>query len=108
DQIPTYPQLPDYILQDPNVMQYFVPSIGFIFPDYSEDNVKEKIKKQVEYYFSEDNLANDIFMRRKMSKEGYIPVSLIASFNRMKQLTQDVKLIIDACKTSDKLEVKEE
>lgn len=47
-------------------------------------------------------------MRRKMSKEGYIPVSLIASFNRMKQLTQDVKLIIDVCKTSEKLEVKDE
>lgn len=47
-------------------------------------------------------------MRRKMSKDGYIPVSLIASFNRMKQLTQDVKLIIDVCKTSDKLQVKDE
>lgn len=47
-------------------------------------------------------------MRRKMSKDGYIPVSLIASFNRMKQLTQDVKLIIDVCKTSEKLEVKDE
>lgn len=43
-----------------------------------------------------------------MSKDGYIPVSLIASFNRMKQLTQDVKLIIDVCKTSDKLQVKDE
>lgn len=47
-------------------------------------------------------------MRRKMSKDGFIPVSLIASFNRMKQLTQDVKLIVDVCKTSDKLEVKDE
>ncbi|XP_064114084.1 la-related protein 1B-like isoform X3 [Macrobrachium nipponense] len=110
DQIPPYPQIPDYILQDPSLMQYFVPSIGFIFPEYTEDKVtvKDKIKKQVEYYFSDDNLANDIFMRRKMSKEGYIPVSLIASFNRMKQLTQDVKLIIEACKTSERLEVKDE
>ncbi|XP_068232909.1 la-related protein 1B-like isoform X2 [Palaemon carinicauda] len=105
-----YSEIPDYILQDPSLMQYFVPSIGFIFPEYAEDNVtvKDKIKKQVEYYFSDDNLANDIFMRRKMSKEGYIPVSLIASFNRMKQLTQDVKLIIEACKTSERLEVKDE
>lgn len=43
-----------------------------------------------------------------MSKDGFIPVSLIASFNRMKQLTQDVKLIVDVCKTSEKLEVKDE
>lgn len=69
----------------------------WIFPSYFS-----------EYYFSDENLASDIFMRRKMSKDGYIPVSLIASFNRMKQLTQDVKLIIDVCKTSDKLQVKDE
>ncbi|XP_042857661.1 la-related protein 1B-like isoform X2 [Penaeus japonicus] len=106
-----YSEIPEYMLQDPNLMQFFVPSVGFIFPEFvpqDETAVKEKIKKQVEYYFSDENLASDIFMRRKMSKDGYIPVSLIASFNRMKQLTQDVKLIIDVCKTSDKLQVKDE
>lgn len=41
-----------------------------------------------------------------MSKDGYIPASLIASFNRMQQLTQNVKFIVDACKTSKELEVK--
>ncbi|XP_045594728.2 la-related protein 1B isoform X2 [Procambarus clarkii] len=106
-----YSEIPDYLLRDPNLMQFFVPSVGFIFPDFAPQNeiaIKEKIMKQVEYYFSDDNLANDIFMRRKMSKDGYIPVSLIASFNRMKQLTQDVKLIVDVCKTSENLEVKDE
>ncbi|XP_076039146.1 uncharacterized protein LOC143024182 isoform X3 [Oratosquilla oratoria] len=106
-----YSELPEYMLQDPSLMQFFMPSVGFIFPDFvpqDEAALKDKIKKQVEYYFSDDNLANDIFMRRKMSKDGYIPVSLIASFNRMKQLTQDVKLIIEVCKTSQLLQVKDE
>ncbi|XP_071536702.1 uncharacterized protein larp isoform X2 [Panulirus ornatus] len=111
ENVTDYREIPGYVLQNPNLMQFFVPSVGFIFPEFVPEDelaVKEKIKKQVEYYFSDDNLANDIFMRRKMSKDGYIPVSLIASFNRMKQLTQDVKLIIDVCKTSEKLEVKDE
>lgn len=43
-----------------------------------------------------------------MSKDGYIPVSLIASFNRMKALSHDVRLIVEVCKTSNKLEVKDE
>lgn len=106
-----YSEIPDYVLQDPNLMQFFVPNVGFIFPEFvpqDELAIKDKIKKQVEYYFSEENLANDIFMRRKMSKDGFIPVSLIASFNRMKQLTQDVKLIVDVCKTSERLDVKDE
>ena len=41
-----------------------------------------------EYYFSSDNLQRDFFLRRKMSAEGYLPISLIASFNRVQQLTQ--------------------
>lgn len=47
-------------------------------------------------------------MRRKMDAEGFMPLSLIASFNRMKQLTRDVSLIIEACKDSKELEVKED
>lgn len=43
-----------------------------------------------------------------MSRDGYIPVSLIASFNRMKALSHDVRLIVEVCKTSNKLEVKDE
>ena len=43
-----------------------------------------------EYYFSEANLQRDFFLRRKMSPEGYLPISLIASFNRVQQLTQVV------------------
>lgn len=43
-------QIPEYMLQDPNLMQFFVPSVGFIFPEFvpqDETAVKEKIKKQV-------------------------------------------------------------
>ncbi|XP_053946265.1 la-related protein 1 isoform X1 [Anastrepha ludens] len=66
--------------------------------------VKEAIKKQVEYYFSEENLTGDFFLRRKMDPEGCIPVTLIASFHRVLALTTDVALIINAIKESEKLE----
>ncbi|XP_070073363.1 la-related protein 1 isoform X2 [Drosophila takahashii] len=68
-------------------------------------SVKEAIKKQVEYYFSADNLTGDFFLRRKMDPEGYIPVTLIASFHRVLALTTDVALIVNAIKESDKLEL---
>ena len=41
-----------------------------------------------EYYFSPDNLQRDFFLRRKMTPEGFLPASLIASFNRVQQLSQ--------------------
>ncbi|XP_073816040.1 la related protein isoform X2 [Musca autumnalis] len=70
-------------------------------------SVKEAIKKQVEYYFSEENLTGDFFLRRKMDDEGCIPVTLIASFHRVLALTTDVALIITAIKESDKIELLE-
>lgn len=60
-----------------------------------------------EYYFSEENLTGDFFLRRKMDDEGCIPVTLIASFHRVLALTTDVALIITAIKESDKLELLE-
>ncbi|XP_065372023.1 la-related protein 1 isoform X2 [Calliphora vicina] len=70
-------------------------------------SVKEAIKKQVEYYFSEENLTGDFFLRRKMDDEGCIPVTLIASFHRVLALSTDVALIITAIKESDKIELLE-
>nr|CAD7430508.1 unnamed protein product [Timema monikensis] len=60
-----------------------------------------------EYYFSEENLNRDFFLRRKMDIGGYLPISLIASFNRVKGLSTDLHLIYESIKESDMLEVDE-
>ncbi|XP_048002479.1 la-related protein 1 isoform X4 [Leguminivora glycinivorella] len=67
--------------------------------------LKDLIKKQIEYYFSPDNLARDFFLRRKMAADGTIPVTLIASFHRVRALTPDVALVLDAIRDSDKLQL---
>ena len=48
-----------------------------------------------QYYFSEENLMRDFFLRRKMTKEGWIPINLISTFNRVKNLTMDLQVIIE-------------
>ena len=58
-----------------------------------------------EYYFSSENLERDFFFRRKMDAEGFIPISLIASFPRLQAMTTDGNLVIDAIRSSDKLEI---
>ncbi|CAH2006216.1 unnamed protein product [Acanthoscelides obtectus] len=67
--------------------------------------LKEYIRNQIEYYFSDDNLNRDFFLRRKMDPEGYLPVTLIASFHRVQSLTNNVALIVEAISSSDKLEL---
>lgn len=56
-----------------------------------------------EYYFSADNLQKDFFLRRKMDAEGFLPITLIASFPRVRSLTQDLALICEGLRDSDKV-----
>lgn len=42
-----------------------------------------------------------------MDADGCLPVSLIASFNRLQALTQDLNLIVDSVKDSHIVEVKD-
>uniref|UniRef100_A0A131XKS1 La-related protein 1 n=1 Tax=Hyalomma excavatum TaxID=257692 RepID=A0A131XKS1_9ACAR len=76
---------------------------GYISVD--ESTLREYVRKQVEYYFSEENLQRDFFLRRKMDAQGYLPLSLIASFHRIQALTQDVGLVMEAVRESPLLEL---
>lgn len=87
---------------------YFVtPTIGTVFfnPVVNKENF---MITQLEYYFSTDNLDKDFFLRRKMNAQGWVPISLIATFNRMKNLTLDIKRIKEAIKKSSKLQISED
>lgn len=70
----------------------------------SEEVLKSNIKAQIEYYFSRENLQKDFFLRRKMDSEGYLPVTLVASFNRVRSLTNDVTFIVQAVAQSEIVE----
>ncbi|XP_049606772.1 uncharacterized protein [Syngnathus scovelli] len=66
-----------------------------------------EVKKQVEFWFGDVNLHKDRFLRKLIdeSDDGYVDLSVVASFNRMKKLTSDTKLIARALKNSSVLEV---
>lgn len=81
------------------------PSIFYNSAMWSEDQVKEYVRHQIEYYFSDENLENDFFLRKKMDILGYIPLSVITSFNRVKSLSQDFDLIVNALTQSESLQL---
>ncbi|KAG0045286.1 La ribonucleoprotein domain member 1B [Gryganskiella cystojenkinii] len=68
--------------------------------------LKPFILQQMEYYFSVENLCKDVFMRTQMDTEGYVPLSLVANFNRVKSLTTDHALIKETIKSSKEIELK--
>uniref|UniRef100_A0A8C5LW79 La-related protein 7 n=1 Tax=Leptobrachium leishanense TaxID=445787 RepID=A0A8C5LW79_9ANUR len=65
------------------------------------------IAKQVDFWFSDVNLHKDRFLREQIEKarDGYIDISLLASFNKMKKLSTDVRLIARAIKNSSVVEL---
>nr|BAJ96883.1 predicted protein [Hordeum vulgare subsp. vulgare] len=73
------------------------------------DELRDKIVKQVEYYFSDENLPTDEFMLKFVMKNkeglGNVPLGVIASFRKMKKLVQDHSAIEAALRTSSKLVV---
>ncbi|VAH94070.1 unnamed protein product [Triticum turgidum subsp. durum] len=78
--------------------------------ELTTDDVLHKITKQVEYYFSDINLATTEHLMRFISKdpEGYVPMSVVASFKKIKALVQSSSMLASALRTSSKLVVSED
>lgn len=83
------------------------PEPEFIPPD---DELKDKIIKQVEFYFSDANILKDAFLLKhvRRNKQGYVSIKLITSFKRMKSLTKDYRAVAYSLRNSENLEVNEE
>ncbi|XP_047951140.1 la-related protein 1C-like [Salvia hispanica] len=79
-----------------------MPSMFFSMHD---PHLPTKIVNQIEYYFSNENLVKDTFLRQYMDGEGWVSIKLIASFKKVIQLTDNIHLILDVIKSSNALEV---
>jgi len=62
-----------------------------------------KVKKQIEFYFSDSNYPKDKFLQEKAkeNEEGYIPLEVLTTFNRLKSITTDLDQICKALDGSD-------
>ncbi|CAA2961037.1 Hypothetical predicted protein [Olea europaea subsp. europaea] len=63
------------------------------------------IIQQIDYYFSDANLERDYFLRGKMDAEGWVSISLIATFRRVQKLTDNIQIILDSLRASSVVEV---
>lgn len=59
----------------------------------------------MEYYFTEENLVRDVFLRSRMDVEGFVPLSLIVSFNAIRKLGVDYNTLRSLLVTSRYLDV---
>lgn len=68
----------------------------------------ENILKQMEFYFSDANLAKDRFLGDLVKKDPFVPIELFLKFNKIRALTQDVIDIAKAIKNSTLLELSDD
>ena len=71
-----------------------------------EEKVKEDIKNQIEYYFSDKNLEGDKFFHDLISKdkEGYLDLEYILQCNIIKKNKWTKDQILESIKESEKIE----
>ncbi|KAG0724790.1 La-related protein 6 [Chionoecetes opilio] len=73
-----------------------------------EEEVLERIVAQVEFYFSDANVAKDKFLLKhiRRNKEGYVSLKLVSSFKKVKQLTKDWRVVSHSLqKQSTKIQI---
>lgn len=85
------------------------------------DTTRAMVQKQVDYYFSVENLTKDMYLRRQMNDEGWVNIHVIAGFNRLRKLltppmaaqlgiaaaaaASDISLLLEALEGSRGIEV---
>ena len=61
-----------------------------------------KIIDQVEYYFSNENLANGRYLQKKIKENnGWISLKVLLTFHRLAKLTNDARDVVSSLKKSE-------
>ncbi|KAG0585893.1 hypothetical protein KC19_2G047600 [Ceratodon purpureus] len=74
------------------------------------EELKAKIVKQVEFYFSDTNLPTDNYLMKFVKKdpEGFVPIPVVASFRKIKNLVKNHGVVAAALRNSTQLVVSED
>lgn len=109
---PFYPRGPAMGWQGPGI--FYAPTV-FAQTGPPKKELLEAVRRQIEFYFSPENLAGlvtgkpDMFLRGAMDpRTGWVPLHVVANFRRVQILTPDPMVILEALMGSQVVEVAED
>jgi len=70
-----------------------------------EEGQRSSLIKQIEFYFSAENLCKDTYLRGKMDDNGFTPLEVISTFPKVRAYKANQAEIAEALKNSEILEV---
>ncbi|XP_048344194.1 la-related protein 4 isoform X4 [Sphaerodactylus townsendi] len=91
--------------EDLGYQLYEVPGEGS--PIISPEDLKECLKKQLEFCFSRENLSKDLYLMSQMDSDQFIPIWTIANMEGIKKLTTNMDLIVEVLRSSPMVQVDE-
>ncbi|TVU48338.1 hypothetical protein EJB05_07972 [Eragrostis curvula] len=105
-----FPDIPQHVYYFPAPPTEGIQGLPFVHHPASPqailiDPVRKELLEQIEYYFSDDNLCKDIFLRQHMDDQGWVSLSLIAGFRQVKKLTNNIQFILETIMLSTTVEV---
>jgi len=82
---------------------YQMPLSAVAYPQtpYMDPVLAGVMMRQIEYYFSVENLCKDVFLRRHMDGQGYVPLLFITAFKRMREIGLDISIVRAVCEASE-------
>lgn len=101
-------QSQNQILNGPGAPFYAPPPMPtpVTIPSFPLDPLRYYLLGQLEYYFGPQNLAMDFFLRQQMDSLGFVSLPLLATFNRVKNLTSDLAIVREMFALSKLVEVR--
>ncbi|CAM9272652.1 unnamed protein product, partial [Choristocarpus tenellus] len=83
---------------------YSNPAYGTTYAEQKR-YMTEMAVRQIEFYFTVENLCRDIFMRSYMDEEGYIPIAFVANFPGVARFGVDLEDIKKGVLASEFMQV---
>ncbi|GAV04147.1 hypothetical protein RvY_14470-2 [Ramazzottius varieornatus] len=69
-----------------------------------------RVRQQLEFYFGDANLGKDRFLQEKIqqSEDGFVPLDILLTFNKLRELTTEIPIVREAVRTSQLLRLSED
>ena len=92
--------------------QSYQNGVSQLSPEVVVQYARLTLAAQIDWYFGPDNLVKDLYLRRHMDSQGFVPVSLVAGFNRVQALAAQhfpdqyrMQEILTACSMGSQVEL---